>query len=189
MNNNEIIKLSKKGYEEYIKKIHSLREELNKNSQSRAESFDSAVGDGWHDNFEYEDSSRNEKRILKEIQDMVGNLNHIVIVDDISNDNVIGSDDYVCYYEINDNNDITSDMELIKIVASFEPDIFAEIPEISINSPIGEALYGSKIGEIVSCLTKTKKINLISKFKSQSKEEAIAFKESSDGLKLIYKNN
>ena len=58
----EICYVSQEGYDLFVKGIDDLRNKLNGKGKEKSESFNSAVGDGWHDNFDFEESARDEKK-------------------------------------------------------------------------------------------------------------------------------
>lgn len=188
MNNNSknVIRLSKQGYDEYIAKIQDLRNQLDSNAKYKTEAFNSAVGDGWHDNFEYEEASRKEKMILAEIKNMVSNLDNIVIVNEKENSDEIDLGDYVCFYQLDDSETMDGkEMDIMKLVAGYNIDIFAEIPELSIDSPAGNALYNCKIGDSSSFEVNGKKFVVIPKFNTKDLEQAIEFKKHSDDVRKL----
>ena len=60
----EKIYLDQLGYQDYLADIKKLKEELNQNNRQKSSAYDSAVGDGWHDNFDFEHALREEFKIM-----------------------------------------------------------------------------------------------------------------------------
>ena len=60
--NKEVYYVSQEGYDLFFKEIDNLRDLLNRSGKDKSESSNLAVGDGWHDNFDFEESARDEKR-------------------------------------------------------------------------------------------------------------------------------
>ena len=63
-NTDDKIYLDRAGYEQYLQEIEEIREKLNNNGKIKSEAYAGAVGDGWHDNFEFEDAKREEFKIM-----------------------------------------------------------------------------------------------------------------------------
>lgn len=143
----KIIYLDKKGYEQYLEEIALLRKQLQKNSSSKSSSYTEAVGDGWHDNFAFEEAKRKELMIIAEIEKKINNIRNIKIIENDFDDNQISVNDIVQLLLIFDEGDIEE--YTFKLVATPSPNFKKEIPEITINSPIGLAILGKKIDDKV----------------------------------------
>ena len=146
MKNNEKIYLSKEGYNQYLKELEELKEKLKINGREKTSAYVSAVGDGWHDNFEFENAKREEFKIMRDLREKTEGLSKIVIIDkEAEQKDLVDIDDYVSvdmYFEDN-----TQDKELFKLIAANTPNMNSDIPEVSLNSPLGRAVYQKKIGE------------------------------------------
>lgn len=140
----EKIYLDKKGYENYLKEIDDLRKLINANGKTKSNAYTGAVGDGWHDNFEFEEAKREELRIQRQLRDKVEGLSRIVIVDKSENEELIDIDDSVKIKMIFAPDDI-EEME-IKLVG----DTSHSYDEITLNSPLGKAIYHQTVGSSVS---------------------------------------
>lgn len=141
--NQEKLYLDQKGYQDYLDEIEKWKEQLNHNSTKRAKSYQDAVGDGWHDNFDFEVSIREEYKILGMLDKLQKELEKIVIIKPITNEEQIGINQYVTVRLL-----FMDEAEELgfKLVASFNP----KEDEISINSPMGRAIYEKKVGDKVS---------------------------------------
>lgn len=145
MKNEEKIYLSKEGYEQYLKELEELKQSLTNNSKKKSSAYIGAVGDGWHDNFEFEDAKREEFKIISAIRDKVQGLSRIIIVEDSLDENVINIGDYVKVYTKYSVDD--EEEEIYKLIATTTPDLSSDIKEISINSPLGKAIYKKSVGD------------------------------------------
>lgn len=146
MKKEEKIYLDKEGYEKFLKDIEDVRKQLTNNGKNKSEAYESAVGDGWHDNFAFEDAKREEFRLMGTLRDMLEKLNRIVIIDKaekIEDDTIdIGN---IVTIEMCFNDEEPEEMEF-KLVASESTNKDTKITEISINSPLGQAVYQNKVG-------------------------------------------
>ena len=63
------IYLDQEGYENHLKELEEIREKIRKNSSDISEFMsDDAYGDGWHDNFAYEQAIQKESSLLYELK-------------------------------------------------------------------------------------------------------------------------
>ena len=62
------ILLDKNGYEEFLNQIEKIKKRIDENAKSIALfASDDAYGDGWHDNFAYEEATKKEISLYKEL--------------------------------------------------------------------------------------------------------------------------
>ena len=168
MEDNKIY-LSKSGYEQYLKELQELRDYLTSNGKSKSDAYSGAVGDGWHDNFAFEEAKREELRIQNLINQKVNQLKNIVIVEDSQDASLIEIDDYIdveMTYE-----DEEPERMIFKLVGSNTPDIKKEIPQISLNSPLGKSVYGKRKGDITSYQVNNLIVNVHINNKAKSLDE------------------
>lgn len=137
------IYLDKVGYENYLKSLEDIKKEIDANAKLMSiYANDDAYGDGWHDNFAYEETMRKEAELFQKYNKKKSMLKDIVIVDKESNGTVSLNmkvellfiddetvEEYIITGDINSNIDDNS---------------------ITINSPLGSAIYGKKVGDKVS---------------------------------------
>lgn len=121
-------------------------------------SFSQADGDGWHDNFGYEQATREEKMIIGRINALNEEIASATIINEDLNDDiksvVVGS--FVCLKLDYGNNDVESFAG--KLVA-LSGDITQN--EITINSAIGRSILTKKIGDVVQAiLPNGEKVNI-----------------------------
>lgn len=137
------IYLDRKGYLNYLKSLEDIKKEIDENAKLMSLYVsDDAYGDGWHDNFAYEETMKREAELFQKYNKKKGMLKDIVIIDKESNGTVslnmkvgllfIDDDiveEYILTGDINSNLDDNS---------------------ITLNSPLGSAIYGKKVGDKVS---------------------------------------
>lgn len=138
------IYLDQSGYQDYLEEIERLKDLLNQNNQAKSSAYNSAVGDGWHDNFDFEVALREEFKIMGLLKKKREDLERIVIINEEKNDfDGVTINDWV---KVSLFMDGEVDEFSFKLVASLNP----TEDEISINSPMGAAIYKKRVGEIAS---------------------------------------
>lgn len=157
------IYLSKDGYNQYLEEIDKLKEKLNQNNLSKKQAYEEAPGDGWHDNFVFEDIVRQEDNLLTQIENIIKKNKDIVVIERKNNDNLVDIDDIVELELIYQ--DGSSEMDKFLLTASYKTNHFSNIDEVSINSPLGRCIYLKKIGTTSSYEVNgiTIKVNIIEK--------------------------
>lgn len=142
----EKIKLNKQGYEDYLKEIEKKEKQL---ADLRMYKGTDAIfqGDNWHDNPTLYQTELQEKSLMREITEMRRRAQNIEIVENAGNEELVDIGDIVKIDIIFSEDDRKE--ELFKLVAT-EPNFDLEIKEVSINSPIGNAMYHKKVGEIAT---------------------------------------
>ena len=143
--NDDKIYLDKEGYEQYLQEIDEIREKLNNNGKVKSEAYTGAVGDGWHDNFDFEEAKREEFKILSDLRKKIEGLSRIVIIENNKATDLIDINDYVTISISFDGED--EEEMFFKLVASSSPDFNGEVSEISVNAPLGASVYQKKIGD------------------------------------------
>lgn len=143
------IKLNKQGYEEYLQAIAKKEKEL---ADLRMYKGSDAIyqGDNWHDNPTLYQAEMQERSLMREIAEMKHKLeNNVEIVENLGDDSLIDIGDVVKIDMIFSADD--REEEIFRLVAttpSFDMEI--EIKEVSINSPLGNAMYHKKIGDVAN---------------------------------------
>lgn len=143
------LKLNKQGYEEYLQAISKKKKQL---ADLRMYKGNDAIyqGDNWHDNPTLYQTEMQERTLMREIAEMEYKLeNDIEIVENLGDDSLIDIGDIVKIDMIFSADDREEGaFRLVATTPSF--DMEAEITEISINSPLGNAMYHKKIGDIAT---------------------------------------
>lgn len=134
------IYLTTEGVEEYKNEIELLKDKLSKINTEKSIAYSGAIGDGWHDNFAYEDAKRQEDKIVAQINSLISDSNYIEIVnDDEYYDNKVNINDIIelkFKYE-----DGSIDIDKFKLTGNWKSKDCDDYQEITLNSPLGKAIY------------------------------------------------
>ena len=158
------ILVDNEGYEQFLLELDKTRGQLTDNASKGGEAYKDAVGDGWHDNFAYESAMADERKINDKLKKLQGDKKKIKIIDKLPyDDNKVNINDIVNVKMIYDIDDMEE--ETFKLTGKYIPDSNGKIQEISLNSPLGKALYMKDINSIVSYKVGDKeiKVEIISK--------------------------
>lgn len=137
----EKIYLDHEGYENYLKELENLREKIDKNSSDISEFMsDDAYGDGWHDNFAYEQAIKKESSLLFQLNEKKKGLAKIEIIDKKLNGNRVDLGSIVTV-------NIDGYEEMYKISGNTVSDLNSDIPEITLNSPLAKAIYKKQVND------------------------------------------
>lgn len=169
----EKIKLSKQGYEDYLKAIAEKEKQL---ADLRMYKGTDAIfqGDNWHDNPTLYQAELQEISLMREIAEMKHKLqNNVEIIENLGDEELIDIGDIVKIDMIFSEND--REEEIFKLVATTNLKFDAEIQEVSINSPIGNAMYHKKVGEIATYKVQDRTFTL------QIKEKVVLGLEQEEG--------
>ena len=151
-NDNESIKMDKEGYAKFLRSIDEIKEKIKKNDMARSDAFNAGAGDGW-DSPEYEEIERMSRVLNAELQDKYEMQRRIVIVEKSADDDIVDIGDVISV-------DINDKESIFKLVGG-TGDFSAKIKEVSINSPVGKAVYKKKVGEAAAYEVKGKKNILV----------------------------
>lgn len=141
------ILLDEDGYKQFINELEKLKQQSDNSALSGSDAYNNAIGDGWHDNFAFEESMRESRLIAKRIDDMYEKKKYIKIIEDKDiKESVINLNDTVLVEIIYSEDD--KEKEYLKLTGKYIPNTDGTIKEITINSPLGKAIYKAKIGSI-----------------------------------------
>ena len=134
------------GFNQYYEELNRLKDLSLSIASIGSESYADAVGDGWHDNFAFEDTMRESRKIASRINKMLEDEKYLKIVNKKSNsDDIIDIGDILkikVIYDIDDIEEYT-----IKLTGKYMMDNNAKIKEVSLNSPIGRSIYLKNIND------------------------------------------
>ena len=134
------------GFNQYYEELNKLKDLSLSIASIGSESYADAVGDGWHDNFAFEDTMRESRKIASRINKMLEDEKYLKIVDKKStSDDIIDVGDILkikVIYDIDDIEEYT-----IKLTGKYMIDNNAKIKEVSLNSPIGRSIYLKSIND------------------------------------------
>ena len=141
------IVVDQKGYNQFYEELEQLKQLSLNVACASSESYNDAIGDGWHDNFDFEDSIRTSRYIANKIDKMKQEEQHLEIIDNINlGEEYINIDDCFEIEIMYDEDDV--EVETLKLTGKYSPNTNLKIKEISLNSPIGKNVYHKKIGDI-----------------------------------------
>ena len=147
------------GFNQYYEELNRLKDISLSIASIGSESYADAVGDGWHDNFAFEDTMRESRKIASRINKMLEDEKYLKIVDKKSNsDDIINVGDILkikVIYDIDDIEEYT-----VKLTGKYMIDNTAKIKEISLNSPIGRSIYLKNINDDIGYYVNDKKISI-----------------------------
>jgi len=146
MKNMEPIYLDQNGYNEHLIKIEQIKTAIQENNMGRKEAFEAGAGDGW-DSPEFEEIERINMMLVGELRRMYEILNRIVIIEKHNDQEIVDIGDVIVADMILSPDDME---EMTFKLVGASGDFNAEIQEISINSPLGNAVYKKKIGDTCS---------------------------------------
>ena len=139
------IYLDKAGYENYLKSLEDIKKEIDANAKLMSlYASDDAYGDGWHDNFAYEEAMRKEYELFQKYNKKKSQLKDIVIIDK-KNNGTIGLDMKVeiCFLDENIK-------EEFLLTGDVNSNMNNNTNTITLNSPLGKAIYGKKQGDKIT---------------------------------------
>lgn len=160
------IKMDQEGFEQYLKQIEKLEEEL---SQTRLYKGKTAIfqGDNWHDNPELYQTEARERSLMQQITQMRANAQNIEIVERNSDVSIIDIGDFVTLDMIYSESNVEE--MFLKLVGG-EANFRGDVPEISINSPLGKSIYQKKVGDRASYQVNGRIFNVLIKGKELTQE-------------------
>ena len=135
------------GYNQFIEELEKLKLESISIATRGIEEAENAVGDGWHDNFAFEESMRESRTIANKINKMMEEKQTIKVIKKTNlKDEFVNIDDVIKLEMIY--NEDEKEEEIVKLTGKYIPNTETRIKEITLNSPIGKSIYKKKIGSI-----------------------------------------
>lgn len=163
----EEILVDENGYKQFFEELKRLEDLSRSNSALGSEVYKDAVGDGWHDNFAFEESMRESRAIAKRIDDLLSKKQYLKIVDDKDKkENLVNIGDKVSINIKYSDDDIET--EVITLTGNYIPNT---TNEISLNSPLGKAVYKKKIGDTCSYSVNNRNFSVLLKQKMDLTKE------------------
>lgn len=135
------IYLDQEGFEDLKRSIDALLTKIKENSVDRKECLESGTGWGLP---ELEAIDRKTAMLNSELSKKYDELQRVIVVEKHNDKDIIDINDIVAV-NIEYSEDEVEDLTL-KLVAN-NGDIFKELPEVSINCPLGSSIYKKKVGD------------------------------------------
>ncbi len=149
------IYLDEDGYQNYLKELEQLKEKINLNSKDISEfQSDDAYGDGWHDNFAYEQAIQKENALFYEYHKKLKGLDQIEIIKTKKSSNLVEIGSIV---ELHFDGELET--EIYKITGNTVSNFRLDQMEITLNSPLGKSVFHKKINDSFSYQVDNKKIS------------------------------
>ena len=147
----EKIYLTKEGYDKYITELENMRKEL-ANKLNNLSKLEMLSGESFY-------------TLTTNIKHKLDGLKRIVILDEVEEE-IVNINDIVTVNMIYPETEETITFELVAGM----PDLGSRIMKISVNSPLGKAVYQRKIGEELSYIANNENVNIqiISKTKPKT---------------------
>lgn len=141
------LRLNSKGYEDYKAEIENKKEQLLELGKFKGK-VAVECGDVWHDNHTFEQVEIQERALIRIINDMTENLKNAIIVDDEKIEkHGIDIDDTVTVLLNFVNLGNEAEEVTVKLVGTAGP---SNVDEVTLNSPLGNAIYQKNIGDKAS---------------------------------------
>ena len=153
------ILVDESGYKQYFEELEKLKQLSLETSTIGSQAFDDAIGDGWHDNFAFEETMRESRAIASRIDKMISEEKKLKIIKPkkLGDDFINIGDSFEVEFRYSDN-DI--EVEQLTLTGKYKPNSDLEIKEISLNSPLGQAVYQKRINSSVSYFVNEVEINI-----------------------------
>lgn len=141
---NERILVDESGYKQFLDELEKLKNKSLSIATNGSESYKAAVGDGWHDNFDFEESMRESRTISARIDKMLMEEKKLkLVIKEKLNENIVNIGDTVKIEIIYSDDD--TEIEIVTLTGKYIPNID---DEITLNSPLGRAIFKKKIDSI-----------------------------------------
>ena len=127
-----------KAYEIKEMELETLKERLKEARREKALAIAQADGDSRHDNFGFEQAEIQERAVIKEINDLTRLLQDAEIVEEKANSNTVDVGSRV-EMELD-----YGDGDVETVVLKLQPLPSDESGVVTLNSPIGRAIFGQK---------------------------------------------
>ncbi len=144
----EEILVDENGYQQYLDEIEKLKKLSLNNLTAGSEAYKDAIGDGWHDNFAFEQAIIEDCNIATKISNLLAkkNLIKVITIQTLKSELINIGDVLVLEIKYADD-----DIEKVKIklTGNYYPNtnLDNEIQEITLNSPLGKAIYQKNIND------------------------------------------
>lgn len=141
---NEIL-VDEEGYNQFLNELEKAKEKWIDITRQGGEACKDAVGDGWHDNFAYEDAMREERKMFSIIKKMTEEQKHLKKISkpEKLSKNKVNINDLINIKVIYD--DCDEEEIVVKLTGKYISEDQDDIEEITLNSPLGKAIYLKKI--------------------------------------------
>ena len=160
----EEILVDENGYKQFFEELKRLEDLSRSNSALGSEVYKDAVGDGWHDNFAFEESMRESRAIAKRIDDLLSKKQYLKIVDDKDKkENLVNIGDKVSINIKYSDDDIET--EVITLTGNYIPNTTNEINEIhNLKIPKEQVFLSAAFHDVAKFLDKKSMLEILDKY-------------------------
>ena len=158
----EEILVGKNGYQQYLDEIEELKRLSLNNLTIGSEAYNDAIGDCWHDNFTFEQTIIEDRNIATKINNMLLKKPFIKLINTQNLEKELINIGDVLVLEIKYAEDDIEKVK-IKLTGNYSPstDLENDIQEITLNSPLGKAIYKKNINDKdINYVIQNKKIEI-----------------------------
>ena len=140
--------LTKKALEEKRKELEELNGRLREIYKEKRSS--SSAGNMFHDNFGFEQAEIQERGVLKQIRDLKHEIKTATIIEEgnLNSNSVEVGSKVTLTFDYGDGDEDVISGTLVAISKSTE----LNQSQITLNSPVGKAIFNKKLGDEVSCI-------------------------------------
>ena len=142
MEKKEIVYLDKVGYEKLLEEINKIREELKELKLNKSDAYENG-GDGFHDNFSFEDSERRERALIYLLAERTEYLERVEIVNKQDKNDIIDIGDLV---SLTIDFDGEKETDTYRLTGLSDASIDDGIINVTLNSPLGKVIYLQNVG-------------------------------------------
>jgi transcription elongation GreA/GreB family factor len=136
--------IDKKGYEEQKKSLRELKKKIEEVRLEKGTSAAESQSDSWHDNFGFENAKNQEMMLLKEYYKRREELSRVVLLEDKPKQGTISIGSTFSLGVDDGRANIASTYKMVSGVGALNGN------EVSVNSPLGRAVFGKGEGERVA---------------------------------------
>lgn len=150
----EFIYLTKDGYSQYLEKIEQVKKELFALGHSKAETVPAFLSEYGGFDADFNSVVMQEQIVTNRLSELMNGLRNIIIVEDKTIEDSVNINSLVT---IKTTVDGESEIERFKLVAAMTVSLNEEV---SLNCPLGKAIYQKRIGDEVSYEVRGTKITV-----------------------------
>ena len=153
------ILVDKNGYKQYLDEIEKMKDQINTIASTGSSAYKEAVGDGWHDNFAFEDTMRENRMMNAKLNSLRDDKKYIKVIKSVKEkEDIVNIGNKLRISVIYSEDDI-EEYDII-LTGNYLPNLESEITEITLNSPIGKAIYLKNINNDIKAIINDKDITI-----------------------------
>ncbi len=151
------ILLDKNGYKQYLDEIEKMKDQIDSIASTGSSAYKEAVGDGWHDNFAFEETMRENRTVNAKLNSLRDNKKYIKVIKSVKEKVDIVNIGNKVRISITYGKDDIEEYDIL-LTGNYLPNLDGDITEITLNSPIGKAIYLKKVNEAIKTKINDKEV-------------------------------